>query len=95
MEEELEYEDGLGDDVEFGLAIDPKGNVLMLVRSDFESGTMEYRVDSEWVGITPDKNIPILDENPLTRVTGEAVPIWDRVEEEAKEKDFEEVILDK
>lgn len=96
MEDEVDYEDGLGDDVEFGLAIDPKGNVLMIVRTDFEVGTMEYRIDGEWTKITPDTNVPILDENPLTRVTGDAVTIWDGAEDnQPKESDFEEVILDK
>jgi hypothetical protein len=95
MEDEEEYQDGLGDDVEFGLAISDKGEVLMLVRTNYEEGSMEYRVNGEWNYITPDKDIPILDDNPLTRVTGDAVAIWDSVEEDAKEKDFEEVILDK
>lgn len=95
MEEELEYEDGLGDDVEFGIAVE-KGKVLMIVRTDYDVGTMEFRLDGEWIQITPDMQVPILDENPLTRVTGDAVPLWDRLEEDdPKEKDFEEVILDK
>jgi hypothetical protein len=92
---EEEYEDGLGDNIEFGLAISGEGKVLMIVRTNFETGTMEFRVNEYWVPITPDMDVPILDENALTRVTGDAVAIWDRVEEDPKEKDFEEVILDK
>lgn len=90
-----EYEDGLDEGVEFGVAIE-KGKVLMIVRTDFDVGTMEFRVDGEWIPITPDIDVPILDENPLTRVTGDAVALWDRLEDdEPTEKDFEEVILDK
>ncbi|UDL16766.1 hypothetical protein SEA_ATUIN_73 [Arthrobacter phage Atuin] len=95
MEDEVDYEDGLGEDVEFGLAIDPKGKVLMLVRSDYVDGTMEYRSAGEWVQITPDDVMPILDEHPLTRVDGNAIEIWDEKSESAKEEDFEEHILDK
>lgn len=93
--QEPEYEDGLGDDVEFGVAIE-KGKVLMIVRTDYDVGTMEFRIDGEWIQITPDTVVPILDELPLTRVSGDAVQLWDRLEEDSPtEKDFEEVLLDK
>lgn len=93
--QEPEYEDGLGDDVEFGIAIE-KGKVLMIVRTDYDVGTMEFRIDGEWIQITPDTVVPILDELPLTRVSGDAVQLWDRLEEDSPtEKDFEEVLLDK
>jgi hypothetical protein len=94
LTEDIDNE-GIGDRLEFGIVIDEKGNVPMIVRTDFEDGTMEYRIDGEWTHITPDTEVPLLDEHPLTRVKPSAVSIWDRVEEEATEKDFEEVILDK
>jgi hypothetical protein len=92
---EEEYEDGLGEDVEFGIAIDPKGKVLLLVRTDFELGTMEYRAGGEWVEITPEDDVPILDEHPLTRVDEGAVALWDETSGEATEEDYKEQILDK
>lgn len=95
MEDTEDDEAGLGDRIEFHLAINEDGKALMLTRSDFEEGTMEYRSAGEWVQITPDDVIPILDENPLTRVDGGAVALWDEISDKATEEDFEDQILDK
>ena len=86
-------EDGMGDSVEFNLLIDG-GSVKMLTRSDFDDGSMQYRSGDEWIDITPDDTIPFLDELPNTRVTGDAVDIWDSAGDDPQKSDFTDVLLD-
>jgi hypothetical protein len=95
MQDPEDDESGLGDRVEFHIVFNEGGKALLLTRSDYEEGTMEYRSSGEWVQITSDDVIPILDENPLTRVEGGAVFLWDEISENASEEDFEDHILDK
>jgi hypothetical protein len=92
MDEES-VEDGLGDEVEFGLVLDEDDKALMLVRTDFEEGGMYYRSQKSWVLITPDDDIPLLDQFPLTRVSGDATEIWDLHGDRTK-TEFDEVLLD-
>jgi len=91
--EQVDDEEGLGDTVEFSLLIDGK-SVKMLIRSDFEEGSMYYRSSGEWVKITPDDVIPALDDLPFTRVTGDATEIWDDAEEKRTKDMFTDVLLD-
>lgn len=88
-----EPEGGISDSVDFDLAVN--GNlVLMLVKHDFEEGTLEYREGGNWIEVVPDQEIPALDDSTLIPVTGEATPIWD--EREGKEltlMDFDSVLL--
>lgn len=91
--EEVDVEDGLGDEVEFGLVLDEDDKARMLIRTDFEEGAMYYRSSNSWVKITPDDEIPLLDEFPLTRVSGEATEIWDAFGERTK-SEFQEVLMD-
>lgn len=95
MQDPEDDEDGLGERVEFHIAFNEGGKALMLTRSDYEDGTMEYRSSGEWVKITTDDVIPILDDNPLTRVDGGAVALWDELSGNATEEDFGDQILDK
>lgn len=91
--EPVDDEEGLGDIVEFGLLLDGE-SAKMLVRTDFEEGAMYYRSSGEWVMITPDDEIPFLDNLPLTRVTGDATEIWDDAEENRTKEIFKDVLLD-
>jgi len=93
MEENVDVEDGLGDEVEFGLVLDKDDKALMLIRTDFEEGAMYYRSSNSWVQITPDDEIPLLDDYPLTRVSGEAVEIWDAHGDRTK-NEFADVLMD-
>lgn len=90
---EPDPEDGLGDRVEFSLLIDGD-RVALLTRADLEDGTLEFRNDGDWVLIGPDDEVPALDEFPFTRVTGEAVAIFDKQEDDPKASFFSEVLLD-
>jgi hypothetical protein len=95
MQDPEDDESGLGDRVEFHIVFDEDGKALLLTRSDFEDGTMEYRSSGEWVQITPEDVLPALENYPLTRVEGGAVANWDEKSGQATEEDFEDQILDK
>ena len=86
-------EDGLGEIVEFGIIVDG-AKVRLLVRTDYQAGTMAYRNDGQWVEVGPEDDVPLLDDFPLTRVTGEAVDIFDRNEENLKTEQFKTALLD-
>lgn len=86
-------EDGLGEGVEFSLLVDGD-RVELLTRADFDAGTLEFRNDGDWILIGPEDEVPALDKFPFTRVTGEAVSIFDKYEDDPKYSYFSEVLLD-
>lgn len=87
-------EGGISDSVDFDLSVNGS-LVLMLVKHDFEEGTLEYREGGNWVAVVPDQELPALDDSTFVPVTGEATPIWDQLEgKEVTLRDFEGVTLD-
>ena len=87
-------ESGLGDRVVFNLIVDGLNKVHLLTRTDREAGTLEYRSHGEWVLITEEDEMPLLDEYPFTQVDGQAVAIWDSLETLPRKSDFESTLLD-
>lgn len=80
--------------VDFDLAVNGE-IVQMLVKHDFEEGTLSYREKGVWIEILPKQETPVLDEADLVAVTGAATPIWDAKEgSELLLIDFKEVLLD-
>lgn len=68
--------------------------VLMLVKHDFEEGTLSYREGGNWINVQPGQELPALDDNELTPVTGQATPIWDAAEGgELTVDSFKDVLL--
>lgn len=86
-------EDGLGERVEFSILVDGD-RVELLTRADFEDGSLEFRNDGDWVLVGPEDDVPALEKLPFTRVTGEAVAIFDKYEDDPKASHFSEVLLD-
>lgn len=80
--------------VDFDLAVN--GDlVLMLVKHDFEEGSVSYRQGGEWIMVQPGEEIEALDDSDLVSVTGDATPIWDKAEgTELSLQDFGKVLLD-
>lgn len=91
---ELAAEEDVSTSVDFDLAVN--GDlVLMLVKQDFDTGTVSYREKGEWVDVLPKQEIPALDDSELISVTGGATPIWDKAEgAELRLMHFREVLLD-
>lgn len=87
-------EDKVSDSVEFHLAVN--GDLVqMLVKHDFDEGILYYRESGEWVSVTPEQELPALDESDLIEVIGEATEIWDAAEGgELKLSDFKLSLLD-
>lgn len=87
-------ESGLGENVIFNLVVDGLDKVHLLTRTNREEGTLEYRSNGDWVLITEEDEMPLLDEYPFTRVDGQSVAIWDSLEAAPRKKDFEPTLLD-
>ena len=87
-------ESGLGNNVVFNLIVDGLDKVHLLTRTNREEGTLEYRSNGEWELVTPDDEMPLLDEFPFTQVDGQAVAIWDSLETSPRKSDFEATLLD-
>jgi hypothetical protein len=87
-------ESGLGDNVVFNLVVDGLNKVHLLTRTNREEGTLEYRSGGEWILITEEDEMPLLDEYPFTQVDGQAVAIWDSLETVPRKTDFEATLLD-
>jgi hypothetical protein len=87
-------ESGIGGPVEFYLLCDEKDEAHALLRIDDEHGTLEYRGKDEWIMVTPKDDMPILDDYPYTQVSGQAVPIWDSLEDDFSKSNFKSALLD-
>ncbi len=87
-------ESGLGNNVVFNLVVDGLDKVHLLTRINREEGTLEYRSHGEWELVTPEDEMPLLDEYPFTQVDGQAVAIWDSLETTPRKIDFAATLLD-
>lgn len=68
--------------------------VQMLVKQDYDEGLMSYRENGEWVPITPEDDLPALDDGEMHQVIGDATEIWDAKEgQEVGVSSFSSVLL--
>jgi hypothetical protein len=79
--------------VEFHVTVDGEA-VLMLVRHDFDAGLLSYRQGGHWIPVTPNDELPDLDDRDLIEVIEDATLVWDLKEgSEPTLSDFRKVIL--
>jgi hypothetical protein len=86
--------DKVSETEEFELAVNG-AIVQMLLKTDLDAGLQSYRHRGEWIAISPDDDLPALDDADLLEVVGDATAIWDEKEgQELLVSDFKEVLLD-
>lgn len=79
---------------EFFLVDDPDSDIVpMLIRTNYEAGAMELRINGAWVVVRPDDDFEELDM-PYHEVSEGAVMIWDRATTKLRLLDFQAAYLD-